>query len=720
VSATIFGTVQGIVHDPQHRPVQGATVVLRALASQWQQSTTTNEDGEFRVAAVRIGDYTVTVTAPGFGAKEQQVRVTSDAAPILHFALEIATVSQNVEVSAAPEQVNPRSSTTQNLISDTQIAHAPGADRANSLAMITNFVPGAYMIHDQLHIRGGHQVTWMVDGVPVPNTNVASNVGPQFDPKDIEYMEVQRGGLSSEQGDRTYGVFNVATRSGFERNREGEIVAGYGSFNETNDQISFGSHTQRFGYYASLSGNRSDLGLETPSPEVIHDMAAGLSAFGSFIFNADARNQLRLVTSVRGDHYQVPNTPEQQAAGIRDVDSERDSFVNFSWVHTVGGAALLTVSPFFHYNRANYQGGTSDTPIIPQDDRSSNYLGLHTTLSTTWRQHNAKIGFDVFGEQQSTLFGLTATDGSGLALRQRERVHGDVAALFLEDQYRVRSWLTLNGGVRLTRYSGGMTETAADPRVGAALQLPGLKWVARGFYGRYYQPPPLSTIGGPLLAFAVEQGFGFLPLRGERDEQYEYGLTIPFAGWSVDVDRFRTNAHNFFDHDVLGNSNIFFPLTIDRARIHGTEVSVRSPRLWRNAEFHLAYSHQYAEAQGGVTGGLSDFAPLEDEGWFLLDHDQRDTLSTGVQISLPRRSWASTNVSYGSGFVDSDGPQHLPSHTTFDLSAGKQFGERWSANVSALNLANRRFMLDDSNTFGGTHWINPRQVLVEVRYRFRY
>ena len=26
---------------------------------------------------------------------------------------------------------------------------------------------------------------------------------------------------------------------------------------------------------------------------------------------------------------------------------------------------------------------------------------------------------------------------------------------------------------------------------------------------------------------------------------------------------------NFFDHDILGNSNIFFPLTIDRARIRG-------------------------------------------------------------------------------------------------------------------------------------------------------
>jgi len=28
--------------------------------------------------------------------------------------------------------------------------------------MITNYVPGAYMIHDQLHVRGGQQVTWLV------------------------------------------------------------------------------------------------------------------------------------------------------------------------------------------------------------------------------------------------------------------------------------------------------------------------------------------------------------------------------------------------------------------------------------------------------------------------------------------------------------------------------------------------------------------------------
>ena len=131
------------------------------------------------------------------------------------------------DVTDVAAEVNPESSTSTSIISRQQIAQAPGGDNANSLAMITNYVPSAYLVHDQLHIRGGHQVSWLLDGVPVPNTNIASNVGPQFDPKDIDYLEVQRGGYSAEYGDRTYGVFNVVTRSGFERNREA-VSAGDG------------------------------------------------------------------------------------------------------------------------------------------------------------------------------------------------------------------------------------------------------------------------------------------------------------------------------------------------------------------------------------------------------------------------------------------------------------------------------------------------------------
>ena len=45
--ATIFGTVSGLIHDPQHRPVQGAQVTLRAANSAWTKSVSSNDSGEF-------------------------------------------------------------------------------------------------------------------------------------------------------------------------------------------------------------------------------------------------------------------------------------------------------------------------------------------------------------------------------------------------------------------------------------------------------------------------------------------------------------------------------------------------------------------------------------------------------------------------------------------------------------------------------------------------
>ncbi|MBZ5562201.1 MAG: TonB-dependent receptor, partial [Acidobacteriia bacterium] len=424
--------------------------------------------------------------------------------------------------------------------------------------------------------------------------------------------------------------------------------------------------------------------------------------------------------SLRGDHYQIPNTAEQQAAGIRDLDLERDAFVNFSWVHTGSSGMLLTVSPFYHFNSAHYVGGAGDTPIIPEQNTVSNYLGAQTTLSVVRGKHNARAGFETYGERENNLFGLQSADSNIPTLRQQTALWGNLEAAFLEDQYKPLRWLSLNAGARLTRFSGGLSETAASPRVGGAVEIPRLGWVLRAFYGRYYQPPPLSTVSGPILDLAASQGFGFLPLRGERDEQREFGLTVPFRGWAFDVTNFRTAANNFFDHDVLGNSNIFFPLTIQRARIRGWEATIRSPRLLRRVNYYLAFSHQIVEGQGGVTGGLTDFQPPEGGGYYFLDHDQRNTLSTGATVDLPWRAWASAHVAYGSGFLNGDGPAHLPAHTTLDLQLGKSFGEAWSVNLYALNAGNSRYLLDNSNTFGGTHFANPRQFGLEVRYRFHY
>jgi hypothetical protein len=716
--ATVYGSVRGVVHDPQHHPLGGAAVTLQASGSAFKMEAKTNADGEFSFSAVPFGKYSVTVLAPGFADQSQLFTVVSGQAPVLHYQLALATKKEEVTVTAAPEDLNPDSPRRDLTISQKQIFEYAGVNSSESFKMITDFVPGAYMVHDQLHVRGGHQVTWAIDGVPIPNTNIASTVGPQFNPKDVSYMQAETGSYSAEYGDRTYGLFDVAPNSGFERNREAEFIGGYGNFNQTDDWLSFGDHTEKFAYYVSGSGNSSEYGLEPPTPVNLHNAAQGGGAFTSLLYNPNSADQLRFTAGLRLDYYQVPNTPEQQAADINDREREQDVFSTFTWAHTYSPSLMLTMSPFYHFNRGAFEGGPTDVPIAT-DNRASNYEGGQVNLSFINKRNNARVGVYAFAQQDNSFFSVVANDGSGDAFSQRVYPAGNLEALYLEDQFKAMSWLTLTGGIRLTHFAGDISENAADPRMGAAIQIPKLNWVFRAAYSYFYQPPPLDTVSGPLLQYAANQGFGYLPLKGERDIQQEYGVTIPIYGWTLTETYFHTGAQNFFDHDALGNSNIFLPLTIQAARIEGWETTLRSPTLLNRYHAHLVYSNQTAQGAGGVTGGLTDFEP-PDEGLFFLDHDQRNTLSAGMEGSLPWRTFASVEFNYGSGFLNGDGPTHLPSYYTFDLSVGKTFGENTTVRLVSTNIGNALYQLDNSNTFGGTHYADPRMIGVQIRYKFHY
>src|SRR6516162_3000754 len=414
--ATAFGTVRGIVHDAQHRPVADSDVVLKAANSDFTKSTKTSADGDFQFDAVPLGDYVLTVTKDGFTPQERHITVLSGTAPVLHLELQLATQTQSITVTSEAPPAQTESVTPTTLTSQQQIAQTPGASKSNSLAMITDYVPGAYYTHDQLHVRGGHQVNWLIDGVSIPNTNIASNLGPQIDPKDIDILETQRGSYSADYGDRTYGIFNAAPRTGFERNNEAEFTISAGNFYQTDDQLNFGGHSNRLAYYASVNGNRTNLGLQTPTSAVVHDAANGFGGFTSLIFNATPKDQLRFVAQSRRDFYQVPfdpadphNTPGQFP---RDANRESDSFAAFSWVRTLNSSLLLTVSPFFHHNSANYESSAQDFPSSAMQDHASNYEGGQAALSWIAKRHNLRIGLYGFAQQDHQTFGLDCHDPS--------------------------------------------------------------------------------------------------------------------------------------------------------------------------------------------------------------------------------------------------------------------------------------------------------------------
>ena len=704
------GSLQGIVHDPQHRPIPGAEIVIG------HQTLQSDANGEFQVENIPEGSYRVTVSATGFKTLQQTLTVGAGRSPVIHLQLEIAQHSETIEVPGAAGKLQTQTSTVQSLVAPAEIAQTAGADQTNSLSMITNFTPGAYMVHDMLHMRGGHQVNWFFDGIPVVNTNVGTNVAALINPKNVEELEIERGGFSSEYGDRTYGFFNVVTPSGFERDNQADLILSGGNFYSTDDQFNMGGHTQRFAYYASVDGNRSQLGLGTPAQQVIHDQSSGAGGFLSLLYNASSKDQVRWIASLREDYFQIPNDQVTQSSGIRDADLERDYLGGFHWTHSFTDGVLFSLSPYFHFNVAHYLSGPRDTPFILDDNSRSAYIGGRAVLQAQKKRHNARVGLEAWGQHDNTFFGLTESPGGGV-LNQHEVHWANSDAVFLEDQYKAASWLTLDLGVRLTHYGGLVNENAADPRLGASLRLPWLRWTLHGYYAYYYQPPPLDSLSGPALQFAVAEGYGFVPLHGERDIQHDIGVSIPLRGWALDVDQFHTSARNFLDHDAIGNSGIFVPLTDLAAIVSGTEVSIRSPRLFSVAQLRLAYSNQIAQGATPITGGLLEFGK---PGFFLLDHDQRNTLSGVLSLTLPGHMWATPAYQFGSGFLNGNGPAHLPPHSTFDLSIGKRFGEMWTVSASAVNIANSRYLSDLSNTFGGTHYVNPRQIYGEVRYRFHF
>jgi len=725
--ATVFGSVRGIAHDPQHRPVQGITVILKAGNSEFTQTAQTDADGQFHFDAVPLGEYTVSISDATFVADQQNVTVLSGTAPILHLELRLPSQRQEVTVSADAAQAE--TVTPSSLVDRLQIQETPGAARTNSLAMITNYVPGSYLTHDQLHVRGGHQVSWLIDGVSIPNTNIASNLGPQIDPTDIDTLETQRGSYSADYGDRTFGVINVSPRTGFERNNEAELVLSAGNFYQTDDQLNFAGHSNRFAYYTSVTGNRTNLGLQTPTSAVVHDAANGFGGFTSLILNLDPQDQLRFIAQARRDFYQVPFDPADpnNTTGqfLRDANRESDSFAAFSWIRTFGPGLVLTVSPFFHYNSVGYRSDPNDVPSATTQDRSSKYAGGQAAISWIKGRNTARAGLYSFAQQDGQFFHVVYNDGSGTVIPPlAQSPAGSLIAAFVEELFKPASWLTLNAGLRQTHFSGNVVENAASPRVGASFRIPKLHWVFRGFYGHFYQAPPLGSLSGPALnAIQNQQQLSFVKLPGERDEEHQFGVTIPLKGWLLDADNFLTRSANFFDHNSLNNSNAFIPVVVQGARINGWELTLRSPRLRNRVQFYLTYSNQLALGHGCVVAGLIAPCTVPPSGFFFLDHDQRNTLHFGGQYMLPWRSYASTDVYYASGFSNSNQAMpgdHLQPHTTFDLSLGKSFGERFSVNLQAVNVANRRLLLDNSFTFGGTHYLNPREIFLQLRYRFHY
>jgi hypothetical protein len=220
------GEIGGIVRDPTGAVIANSSIAAVETGTALKYATKTNASGEFLLAQLPVGHYSVTVTADGF-KQVVQPNVEMHAGDHLRqtFQLALGEQSETLTVSVAPGLLQVESAAIQDTIEQQQVIDLPLKGRAFiDLVALTPGVTTAPagtrgsalqqtgQTYGILGQRGGHNL-YLVDGVSV--TDEAFNnlvLSPSVD--DVQEVNINQTSYDAEFGGKSGGIINVITKSG--------------------------------------------------------------------------------------------------------------------------------------------------------------------------------------------------------------------------------------------------------------------------------------------------------------------------------------------------------------------------------------------------------------------------------------------------------------------------------------------------------------------------
>jgi hypothetical protein len=138
-----YGTVTGLVTDPQHLAVAGATIQLTAASTGAVRRVVTDQHGLFEAPALLPDDYDVKIEAPGFDAQTQSLRLEVGQRVAVEISLKIGGVTQGVNVIAASEVLRTTDASVGEVVEPKSIHDLPLNGRMLIDLILT--VPGAHV-----------------------------------------------------------------------------------------------------------------------------------------------------------------------------------------------------------------------------------------------------------------------------------------------------------------------------------------------------------------------------------------------------------------------------------------------------------------------------------------------------------------------------------------------------------------------------------------------
>lgn len=220
--STTTGAVSGTVTNPNKEVVPGATVTVKNLGTNKEATTTTDDNGGFKVANLDPGTYSVTVNASGFAAfTAENVAVEVGRATELPVAVSLQQVSGTVQVTAEAPVINTTQQDFSTNVNQVSLNNLPvNGRRWSNLAILTpGTVPdGTFGL---ISFRGisGLLNNSTIDG---GDNNQAffseergrTRIGYVISQAAIREYQVNTSNYSAEYGRSAGGVINAVTKSG--------------------------------------------------------------------------------------------------------------------------------------------------------------------------------------------------------------------------------------------------------------------------------------------------------------------------------------------------------------------------------------------------------------------------------------------------------------------------------------------------------------------------
>jgi len=228
-------TLSGMVTDEQGGPVPTATVRIKNVGTDVVREATTNGDGLYAAPNLLPGSYEVTISAQGFQTVVQRgITLTVGAQQALNVSLKIGSLSQKIEVNAAPPDIQTTTSTISETVDSKTMRELPLNGRDwTSLATLQ---PGVSSIPNQVGTgfsankgnRGfgnqlsdsGHRAnenTYRVNGISIndySNGSPGGASGLNLGVDGIQEFSVLTSNYTAEYGRTSGAIINAITKSG--------------------------------------------------------------------------------------------------------------------------------------------------------------------------------------------------------------------------------------------------------------------------------------------------------------------------------------------------------------------------------------------------------------------------------------------------------------------------------------------------------------------------